>query len=56
MEPTYKNGQVIFVKRLDDCDHNDYAIFCITEDEMTKVVFKRKILLNHGTYCLRSIN
>lgn len=56
METTYKNGQVIFVKKLDDCDHNDYGIFCITEDEITKVVFKRKILLEDGSYCLRSIN
>lgn len=56
METTFKNGQVIFVKKLDDCDHNDYGIFCITEDEITKVVFKRKILLEDGSYCLRSIN
>lgn len=56
METTYKNGQVIFVKKLDDCDHNDYGIFCITEDEITKVVFKRKILLQDGSYCLRSLN
>lgn len=56
METTFKNGQVIFVKKLDDCDHNDYGIFCITEDEITRVVFKRKILLDDGTYCLRSIN
>ena len=56
MEPTYKNGQVIFVKKLNDCDHNDYGIFCITEDETTKVVFKRKISLDDGSYCLRSIN
>lgn len=56
MEPTYKNGQVIFVKKLDDCDYNDYGIFCITEDEITRVVFKRKILLEDGSYCLRSIN
>lgn len=56
METAFKNGQVIFVKKLDDCDHNDYGIFCITEDEITKVVFKRKILLKDGTYCLRSIN
>lgn len=56
MEPTFKNGQVIFVKRLDDCDHNDYGIFCITEHDATVVVFKRKILLEDGSYCLRSIN
>ena len=56
MEPTYKNGQVIFVKKLNDCDHNDYGIFCITEYDVTKVVFKRKILLKNETYCLRSIN
>lgn len=56
METTFKNGQVIFVKKLSDCDHNDYGIFCITEDEITRVVFKRKILLEDGTYCLRSIN
>lgn len=56
MEPAYKNGQVIFVKRLDDWDHNDYGIFCITEDEITRIVFKRKILLKDGTYCLRSVN
>lgn len=56
METTYKNGQVVFVKKLDDCDHNDYGIFCITEDEITSVVFKRKIILENGTYCLRSIN
>lgn len=56
METTYKNGQVIFVKKLDDCDYNDFGIFCITEDDITKVVFKRKILLEDGTYCLRSIN
>lgn len=56
METTFKNGQVIFVKKLDDCDHNDYGVFCITEDEITKVVFKRKILLEDGSYCLRSIN
>jgi transcriptional regulator with XRE-family HTH domain len=56
METTFKNGQVIFVKKLDDCDHNDYGIFCITEDETTRVVFKRKTLLDDGTYCLRSIN
>lgn len=56
METTYKNGQVIFVKTLDDCDYNDFGIFCITEDDITKVVFKRKILLEDGTYCLRSIN
>lgn len=56
MEPTFKNGQVIFVKQLNDCEHNDYGIFCITEDEITRVVFKRKILLDNGTYCLRSIN
>lgn len=56
METTYKNGHVIFVKQLNDCDHNDYGIFCITEDEITKVVFKRKILLDDGSYCLRSIN
>ena len=55
MEPAYKNGQVIFVKRLDDWDHNDYGIFCITEDEITKVVLK-KILLDDGSYCLRYIN
>lgn len=56
MEPTYKNGQLIFVKKLDDCDPNDYGIFCVTEYEITKVVFKRKILLEDGSYCLRSIN
>lgn len=56
MEPTFKNGQIIFVKRLDDCDHNDYGIFCITEYDTTVVVFKRKILLEDGSYCLRSIN
>lgn len=56
METTFKNGQVIFVKQLNDCDHNDYGIFCITEDEITSVVFKRKILLQDGSYCLRSIN
>lgn len=56
METTFKNGQVIFVKKLDDCDHNDYGIFCITENEVTKVVFKKKILLENGTYCLRSLN
>lgn len=56
MEPTYKNGQVIFVKRLGDCDHNDYGIFCITEDEITRVVFKRKVLLGDGSYCLHSLN
>ena len=55
MEPAYKNGQVIFVKRLDGWDHNDYGIFCITEDEITKVVLK-KILLDDGSYCLRYIN
>ena len=55
MEPAYKNCQVIFVKRLDDWDHNDYGIFCITEDEITKVVLK-KILLDDGSYCLRYIN
>lgn len=56
MEPAYKNGQVIFVKKLNDCDHNDYGIFCITEYDVTKVVFKRKITLEDGSYCLRSIN
>lgn len=56
METTFKSGQVIFVKKLDDCDHNDYGIFCITEDEITSVVFKRKILLQDGSYCLRSLN
>lgn len=56
MEPAFKNGQVIFVKKLDDCDHNDYGIFCITEDEITKVVFKRKVLFEDGRYCLRSLN
>lgn len=56
MEPTFKGGQVIFVKQLNDCDYNDYGIFCITEDEITKVVFKKKILLEDGSYCLRSIN
>lgn len=56
MEPRYKNGQVIFVKKIDDCDYNDYGIFCITEYDTTVVVFKRKILLEDGTYCLRSIN
>ncbi len=56
MEPDFKNGQVIFVKKLDDCDMNDYGIFCITEDEITKVVFKKKILLQDGSFCLRSIN
>lgn len=56
METTYKNGQVIFVKRQNDCDHNDYGIFCITEYDTTRVVFKRKILLEDGSYCLRSIN
>ena len=56
METTFKNGQVIFVKQLNDCNHNDYGIFCITEYDVTKVVFKRKILLPDGTYCLRSIN
>ena len=56
MDPTYKNGQVIFVKKLNDCDHNDYGIFCITEYDVTKVVFKRKIILEDGSYCLRSIN
>lgn len=56
METTFKNGQVVFVKRLNDCDHNDYGIFCITEYEVTKVVFKKKILLENGSYCLRSIN
>lgn len=56
METTFKNGEVIFVKKLDDCDHNDYGIFCITEDEITTVVFKKKILLEDGSYCLRSIN
>lgn len=56
METTYKNGQVIFVKKLDDYDYNDFGVFCITEDYITKVVFKKKILLEDGTYCLRSIN
>lgn len=56
MEPAYKNGQVIFVKKLNDCDHNDYGIFCITEYDVTKVVFKRKIILEDGSYCLHSIN
>lgn len=56
METTYKSGQIIFVKKLDDCDYNDFGIFCITEDDITKVVFKKKILLEDGTYCLRSIN
>lgn len=56
METTYKNGQVIFVKKLPDCDYNDFGIFCITEDDITKVVFKKKILLEDGSYCLRSIN
>lgn len=56
METTFKNGQVIFVKKQKDCDHNDYGIFCITEYDMTKVVFKRKILLEDGSYCLRSLN
>lgn len=56
MEPAYKNGQVIFVKKLNDCDHNDYGIFCITEYDVTKVVFKRKIILEDGSFCLRSIN
>ncbi len=56
MEPRYKNGQVIFVKKIDDCDYNDYGIFCITEYDTTVVVFKRKILLEDGTYCLRSVN
>lgn len=56
MEPSFKSGQIIFVKKLDDCDHNDYGIFCITEFDITKVVFKRKIILEDGTYCLHSIN
>lgn len=56
METTYKSGQIIFVKKLDDCDYNDFGIFCITEDDITKVVFKKKILLEDGSYCLRSIN
>lgn len=56
MEPTFRNGQVIFVKQLNDCDYNDYGVFCITEDEITNVVFKKKILLEDGSYCLRSIN
>lgn len=56
METTFKNGQVIFVKRLNDCDHNDCGIFCITEFDSTIVVFKRKIILQDGSYCLRSIN
>lgn len=56
MESSFKSGQIIFVKKLDDCDHNDYGIFCITEFDVTKVVFKRKIILEDGTYCLHSIN
>ena len=56
MGTTFKNGQVIFGKKLDNCDHNDYGIFCIMEDEITKVVFKKKILLENRSYCLRSLN
>lgn len=56
MEPDFKSGQVIFVKKSDDCDINDYGIFCITEDEITKVVFKKKVILEEGAYGLRSIN
>lgn len=56
MEPDFKNGQVIFVKRIDDCDNNDYGIFCITENELTVVVFKKKIITPDGSYLLRSLN
>lgn len=42
MEPTFKNGKVIFVKKLNNCDYNDYGIFCITENDITKVVFKKR--------------
>lgn len=56
MEPAFKNGQVIFVKRTDDCDNNDYGIFCITENESTIVVFKKKVAAPDGSYLLRSLN
>lgn len=56
MEPDFKNGQVVFVKRTDDCDNNGYGIFCITENESTIVVFKKKVLSPDGSYLLRSLN
>lgn len=56
MEPTFKNGQVIFVKRINDCDINDYGIFCIIEDDRTVVVFKRKMASNDGSFYLHSLN
>lgn len=56
METTFKNGQVIFVKKQNDCNHNDYGIFCITEFDSAMILFKRKIILHDGSFVLRSIN
>lgn len=56
MENQYKDGQVIFVKKSDDCDNEQCGIFCITEHDKTIVVFKKKIMKANGSYCLRSYN
>lgn len=55
MEPDFKSGQLIFVKKIKVCDINDYGVFCIIEDETTVMVFKKKVLLENGLYCLRSL-
>lgn len=56
METKFHNGQIVFVKLADDCPNNQYGIFTISEDEITNVFFKQKIMLNNYTYALHSLN
>lgn len=56
MEPKYKTGQVVFIKRADDCYDGELGIFCISQFDQTDVVFKKKVMLSNNQYCLRSLN
>lgn len=56
MMPKFHDGQTVFIKLADDCNDGDYGIFCITENDNTKVYFKQKQMVNSSTYKLHSLN
>lgn len=56
MEKKFHDGQIVFVKLVDDCLDGEYGIFTITDDDGTKVFFKQKIMQSDGSYVLHSLN
>lgn len=56
MQPTFYNGQVVFIKYGQKCNDGDYGIFNVTIDGELKTYCKQLKVNEKGEYYLHSIN